>query len=834
MNLGKYRFGEFLLDPARRELLRGDSPLRLPPKAFDCLVYLVEHRDRAVGRDELIAAVWGRAEVDDNLLDQAMTRLRRTLDDTDETRRLIRTVPRFGYSWAAPVQAGEEAAGTSQPVSETRAAPAAADASRNAVAQAADAIAEAQRAAGQNAAAAPATPASNATDDRPAAIATRRRLQAALALAALLLLLAGWFRFAGPGRPSATVPTPTADLGLVLPVRIAAEPTYTWARLGVMDLVSERLRAAGQAMVPSDNVVALARQFGSATPAAAELEALARDTSASLVIDAEAEHTGGYWRVALRSVHGRQPALRAEGESQELTDAARAAADRLAAQLGLQPPPENDLLGPRERALAGVLRQADAALLADQIDTARALLLSLDEEQRRGSEVRFRLANLDFRAGRFDAAEAGFQALLQALSPSDGKLLRARVLNALGNIGLRRDDYARAEQLADDVIALLDGEPPSVELGRALTGRANARSAAMRFDDALPDLSRARLLLESVGDRLGLARVDVNFGIVDARRDRFAEALPLLDGAARRLATFHDLTNEVYARVAAGLSRLSLLQPAAALADEPRLAELERREPNPQLRRYIQLARSEILAANGQLAAADALLQDAIAAARADDDPALLGSARVVGLRRALAAGDAATARREADALLSARWAAETPREQGQLWLSLVQAELALQRQPDAAASAARARAWAKADGSAAANVYALLAEAEAAAGAAPASEPDRASISAGFDAALRAAEAGRVPADQLTVVQAYAGWLLRVGEPARAGAIAARSAAWTETVFEAALLQARVHHALNQPVPWRAALLRARHLAGERAIPAELDTLAMAEGSPR
>lgn len=830
MNLGKYRFGEFLLDPARRELLRGDSPLRLPPKAFDCLVYLVEHRERAVGRDELIAAVWGRAEVDDNLLDQAMTRLRRTLDDTDETRRLIRTVPRFGYSWVAPVQADEAPAGALPAARDSGAAQAFGASLSDAGGQAADTSPEAPSGAGPIGAAPHASTLPDAGGGRPAPATARRWLPAALALVAVALVLTGWFRFAGPGSPSVTATVPTANLGLVLPVRIQAEPAYAWARLGVMDLVSERLRAAGQAMVPSDNVVALARQFGSRAPAAAELQALARDTSASLLIDAEAEHSRGYWRVALRSVHGPQP-LRAEGESQELTDAARAAADRLAAQLGLQPPPENDLLGPRERALAGVLRQADAALLADQIDSARALLLSLDEAQRRGSEVRFRLANLDFRAGRFDAAEAGFRALLEGLSAADGKLLRARVLNALGNISLRRDDYARTEQLADAVVALLDGEPPSLELGRALTGRANARSAAMRFDQALPDLAQARLLLESVGDRLGLARVDVNFGIVDARRDRFAEALPLLDGAARRLATFHDLTNEVYARVAAALSRLNLLQPAAALGDEPRLAELERREPNPQLRRYIQLARSEILAANGQLAAADTLLQEASAAARAEDDQALLGSARVVGLRRALAAGDAATARREADALLSARWAAETPREQGQLWLSLVQAELALQRQPDAAASAARARAWAQEDGSAVANVYVLLAEAEAAAAASP---PDQAATGAAFDAALRAAEAGRVPADLLTVIQAYAGWLLRVGEPARAGAIAARGAAWAETVFEAALLQARIHHALNQPVPWRAALLRARHLAGERLIPAALDELDVAQGGRR
>ena len=52
----KYRFGEFQLDPASRELLRNGHPVPLRPKSLECIVYLVEHRDRAVGRDELISA----------------------------------------------------------------------------------------------------------------------------------------------------------------------------------------------------------------------------------------------------------------------------------------------------------------------------------------------------------------------------------------------------------------------------------------------------------------------------------------------------------------------------------------------------------------------------------------------------------------------------------------------------------------------------------------------------------------------------------------------------------------------------------------------------------
>ena len=39
-----YQFGPFRLDPAERLLLRDGQPVSLTPKAFDLLVYLVEHQ----------------------------------------------------------------------------------------------------------------------------------------------------------------------------------------------------------------------------------------------------------------------------------------------------------------------------------------------------------------------------------------------------------------------------------------------------------------------------------------------------------------------------------------------------------------------------------------------------------------------------------------------------------------------------------------------------------------------------------------------------------------------------------------------------------------------
>jgi len=41
-----YRFNGFRLDAAARELRHGDQRVSLPVSAFDCLTYLIEHRER--------------------------------------------------------------------------------------------------------------------------------------------------------------------------------------------------------------------------------------------------------------------------------------------------------------------------------------------------------------------------------------------------------------------------------------------------------------------------------------------------------------------------------------------------------------------------------------------------------------------------------------------------------------------------------------------------------------------------------------------------------------------------------------------------------------------
>ena len=102
---GPFAFGPFLLDPAARELTRDGMPVELPARAFDCLTYLLVHRERAVGRDELAQAVFGRSNVSDAQIGQIVLRARRAVGDDGHVQNTIRTVPRFGFRWVAPTRA---------------------------------------------------------------------------------------------------------------------------------------------------------------------------------------------------------------------------------------------------------------------------------------------------------------------------------------------------------------------------------------------------------------------------------------------------------------------------------------------------------------------------------------------------------------------------------------------------------------------------------------------------------------------------------------------------------------------------------------------------------
>jgi tetratricopeptide (TPR) repeat protein/DNA-binding winged helix-turn-helix (wHTH) protein len=88
----------------RREARRNGEPLRLRPMTFDLLVYLISHRDRLPGKEELLAHLWKGTAVTENSLMQCIGELRKALDDDARQPRLIQTVAKTGYRFIGPVE----------------------------------------------------------------------------------------------------------------------------------------------------------------------------------------------------------------------------------------------------------------------------------------------------------------------------------------------------------------------------------------------------------------------------------------------------------------------------------------------------------------------------------------------------------------------------------------------------------------------------------------------------------------------------------------------------------------------------------------------------------
>ena len=76
------RFNDFELDIASREMRRNGQLVSLEPRVFSLLVYLHEHRHRAVDKDELQDEVWKGLIVTETALTRAIMKARRAANDS--------------------------------------------------------------------------------------------------------------------------------------------------------------------------------------------------------------------------------------------------------------------------------------------------------------------------------------------------------------------------------------------------------------------------------------------------------------------------------------------------------------------------------------------------------------------------------------------------------------------------------------------------------------------------------------------------------------------------------------------------------------------------------
>ena len=119
-NRARYDFGRFRLEPRRQLLLHDERSVRLKPKVFDLLVFLVENHDRLVTKRELIERLWPDQFVEESNLSQSVYELRRALDAEPGGSAYVENVPRRGYRFVERVQVVSEAGDDEEPAPSIR------------------------------------------------------------------------------------------------------------------------------------------------------------------------------------------------------------------------------------------------------------------------------------------------------------------------------------------------------------------------------------------------------------------------------------------------------------------------------------------------------------------------------------------------------------------------------------------------------------------------------------------------------------------------------------------------------------------------------------------
>jgi predicted ATPase/class 3 adenylate cyclase/DNA-binding winged helix-turn-helix (wHTH) protein len=99
----RYVFGDYALDTECYELRRAGTRLPLGPKAFDVLAYLLQHRDRAVTKEELLERLWPKQFVSASVLTSCILVVRKAIGDRGSVQQCIETVRGRGYRFIAPV-----------------------------------------------------------------------------------------------------------------------------------------------------------------------------------------------------------------------------------------------------------------------------------------------------------------------------------------------------------------------------------------------------------------------------------------------------------------------------------------------------------------------------------------------------------------------------------------------------------------------------------------------------------------------------------------------------------------------------------------------------------
>jgi DNA-binding winged helix-turn-helix (wHTH) protein/tetratricopeptide (TPR) repeat protein len=530
-----YLFDDFVLHVAGRELSRGDEEIELQPRVFDLLVYLLQHHDRAVDKDELQDAVWPGMVVTETALTRAVMKARKAVGDDAGTQNVIKTLHGHGYRFVAEVtvERGSHA--------ESDHAPSASSTSSH-----------------------PPEPAEHAGPARSKR-STWLVISAGIAAAVLIALSAAYYLNAPLVQPG--------EIRLaVLPLDDRTDdPELAWTPLGLMSLVNKMLASEGEfSLVADGSVVALADNFGWDGELEDQsneglLERLREIFGVSHVLSMALEKDGRLLRMNYDLLGPEDNMHRGTMVGNEGSELARGVVQAVYGQLLrrarrdqesplISADPFNNEAFARGMSLslegrckeavqyfqvivnqepslyAPRLELASCLRILGRIDEAEPILLQLVREQKLlGSskplaQSMMVLGVLYNRSGRIDEAEAMHLEALEVARGIDEPELSARILQNLAIVAEDRNQWAVSTEYLD--LAMLEYQRAGREVlpGQLFSAYANLKMDQGELAQAEDYLEQALSAFRGVGDRRNEAMMLNNSGYLKRLQGRMEEA----------------------------------------------------------------------------------------------------------------------------------------------------------------------------------------------------------------------------------------------------------------------------------------------------------------------
>lgn len=98
-----FRFGRCEVNVARRQVVVDGEERALEPRPFEALLYLLEHRDRVISKDELLDQVWKQRHVSPGVISRVVSLIRKVIGDEGGDASLLRTVHGVGLRFVGAV-----------------------------------------------------------------------------------------------------------------------------------------------------------------------------------------------------------------------------------------------------------------------------------------------------------------------------------------------------------------------------------------------------------------------------------------------------------------------------------------------------------------------------------------------------------------------------------------------------------------------------------------------------------------------------------------------------------------------------------------------------------